>query len=175
MERSVDLLNSRFRAHCPRVGVGSPQDEAAQQMSYEVFGALLAVEYRTDADAVRKLQRTLMRLSWSNPKVTRHAHSYARSLRELVALQTPDLCGDVRAWSATGFKVVPLSTARFDRHVEAIEGSPLPRSLLTPYLAPEDRALAARDARLYKRLQTIEIGRGQDWWNMTLETLALNQ
>lgn len=173
--RNIDKLNGKYQRECSHAGAGSPQNEEAQYLSYEVFGALEATGYDTDAKLVESFVRTVKPLKWSNNTVTRDAHDFATSLHELVALELPDLCRDVRAWSANGFGKAPASSVEFDQRLEAIEGAPVPWKLLSKYVAPADKPLVTRDAKLYEQLTNLETVRGQDWWNMTLETLALNQ
>jgi hypothetical protein len=175
VEASIRKLNGRFAAECPKAGAGSPQNEQSQKMSYEVAGALWATGYHTDAQIVRAFARAVMPLRWSNPSITRAARRLAKGLLEMVALHVPDLCGDVRAWAATGFQTIPASTLRYDQHVEAIEVKEIPRRLLRPYVQPADKALAKRDEQLAARFEELEIGRGFNDWDMLLETLELNQ
>jgi hypothetical protein len=172
---NVDELNRRYAAECPKVGAGSPQNEAADPMTYEVAGALWSTAYHTDESIVRAFVRAVKPLRWSNAKITRNADSYAASLADLAALPLPDLCGDVRTWSLGGFAAIPTTTTQFDQRVESIEGHPIPLRLLAPYEGAADRALAARVARLENELDSMETMLGQEWWDMTLETLALNQ
>ena len=89
------------------MGAGSPQNEEEQKLSYEVAGALWATGYHTDAALVQRFVKTVRPLKWSNPAITRRAHGLTTGLREMVALSIPNLCGDVRAWGAAGFKTVP--------------------------------------------------------------------
>ncbi len=172
---SIDQLDHKLTSECPDVGVGSPQSEEEQHLSYEVFGALLSTAYHKDAKIVQRFLRTVKPLKWSNSKVTRAADDFATSLRELVTLPMPNLCEDVSAWKAGGFKAVPADTIKFDRRVEDIEGNIISARLLAPYVAPADKGLAARDQKLYTKLGNLETTLGQNWWDMTLETLALNQ
>lgn len=172
---NVAELNRTLAAECPSVGAGAPQNEEAQHMSYEVAGALWSTLYRTDATAVRTFLHTVKPLKWSNGKITRIAQAYVRSLRELSALQLPDLCGDIRAWSAGGFKGVPTDTIQFDRHVEAIEGKSIPLRLIAPYVQSNDKRLAARAAHLETELEDAETVVGFNDWDKLLGTLALNQ
>lgn len=178
-EHTVDMnivrLDQTFAAQCPSVGAGSPQNEEAQHMSYEVAGVLWFTLYHTDSKAVQSFVRAVKRLRWSNGAITHIARGYITSLRELAALPLPDLCGDVRAWSADGFRAVPASTILFDRHLEAIEGKSIPSRLLAPYERPADGSLAARDAHLETQLEHAEMIVGFDEWDKLLETLALNQ
>jgi hypothetical protein len=175
VEADIHRLVSRFHAECPDVGAGSPQSEEEQKLSYEVAGALWASGYHTDSKIVRAFIRAVKPLKWSNPSITRSAHRLTTGLREMTELPIPDLCGDVRAWGAGGFKAVPADTEQYDQRVEAIEVKEIPRRLLAPYVQSADRGLLARVERLYTRFEELEFTRGQDDWNVLLETLALNQ
>jgi hypothetical protein len=175
VEAAIHRLDMKFHTECPRVGAGSPQSEEEQKLSYEVAGALWATGYRTDAKIVQRFIKAVKPLRWSNPAITRSARKFLTGLHEMTLLPIPDLCGDVRAWGAGGFKVVPATTEQYVRRVEAIEVKEIPRRLLIPYVQPADRALRARVERLATRYEELEFQRGQDDWNVLLETLALNQ
>jgi hypothetical protein len=175
VEANIRKLNHKFHAECPEVGAGSPQSNEEQKLATETAGALWATGYDTDANIVRKFVKAVSPLRWSNPKINRAAHSYFKGLQEMVALKVPDLCGDVRAWSAGGFGAVTPATAQYARHVEDIEVKEIPRNLLRPFVQPADRRLVARAEALALRFEELEIGRGMNDWDMLLETLALSQ
>jgi hypothetical protein len=175
VEASIHRLDLRFHAECPNVGAGSPQNEEDQKLSYEVAGALWATGYHTDAAIVRTYVDTLNRLKWSNPKITHDAHRLARGLREMTALQVPNICADVRAWGANGFGVAPANVKRYDEHVEAIEIHEIPRSLLVPFVQPADNGLRKRVEHLATRFEELEFVRGQDDWIALLEVLGVNE
>jgi hypothetical protein len=175
VETSIRKLDSRFRAECSAVGAGSPQSEEEQKLSYEVAGALWATGYRTDANVVQAFVKAVKPLSWSNPTITRSAHRFVTALHEMTILPVPDLCADVREWSAGGFKAVSANTQQFDRRVEAIEVKEVPRKLLLPFLRPADRPLLARVERLAVKFEELEFSRGQNDWDALLEVLSLNQ
>lgn len=175
VEASIHRLDRTFAARCPHVGEGSPQNEPAQKLSYEVAGALWAAGYHADRKIVSKFVRAVGRLRWSDPRITRSLHAYVKGLREMVALRVPDLCGDVSAWKASGFATVPQSTLNYDRHVEAIQVKEIPQQWLRPYVTPVDKALATRDIHLNTRFQNLETVHGFNDWDTLLETLSLNQ
>jgi hypothetical protein len=87
----------------------------------------------------------------------------------------PDICGDVRAWTASGFKTIPAATIVFDRRLDAIGASTIPARLLEPYEPPSLKSLAQRASRLELQLEHIETSIGFNDWNQMLETLGLNQ
>lgn len=175
VEAGIHKLDLRFQAECPKVGAGSPQSEEEQKLSYEVAGALWATGYRTEAKVVQRFVKAVSRLTWSNPAITRAARRFTKGLHEMTLLPIPDLCGDVRAWTASGYKTMPADVASYDQRVEAIEVKEIPRKLLLPYAQSSDRGLIAADERLDTRFGELEFERGQHDWNTLLETLALNQ
>ena len=175
VEANIRKLDQRFHAECPAVGAGSPQSEEEQKLSAEVAGALWATGYHTDAKIVQAFVKAVQPLRWSNPAITRSARRFTTGLHEMTLLPVPDLCGDVRAWGAGGFKAVPTDTEQYVRRVEAIEVKEIPRGLLAPFVQPSDRGLRARDERLATKYEELEFQRGQDDWNALLEVLALNQ
>jgi hypothetical protein len=175
VEAGIHKLDLRFQAECPHVGAGSPQSEEEQKLSTEVAGALWATGYRTETQVVRRFVKAVSSLTWSNPAITRAARKFTKGLHEMTVLPIPDLCGDVRAWEAGGFKAVPADVAQYDNHVEAVEVKEIPRNLLRPYEQPGDKGLVARVEHLATRFEELEFERGQDDWNTLLETLSLNQ
>ena len=112
-------------------------------------------------------------LHWSNARLTRIAHGYATSLLELSTLPLPDLCGDVRAWAASGFQTIPARTAQLDRRLEAIEGETIPPKLLAPFERGADASVVARTRSLEVKLAEEEFVVGQTDWDQVQETLAL--
>ncbi|HEV3318717.1 MAG TPA: hypothetical protein VG053_03150 [Solirubrobacteraceae bacterium] len=175
VEASIHRLELRFHAECPDVGAGSPQNEEEQKLSYEVAGALWATGYHTDATILRTYVKSLARLTWSNPRITRDAHRLARGLREMTALRVPNICADVRAWQADGFGAMPSDVEPYDQHVEAIDIHEIPRSLLIPYVQPADRGLRERAEHLATRFAELEFMRGQADWVTLLEVVGLNE
>ena len=175
VEASIHTLDLRFHAECPDAGAGSPQNEEEQKLSYEAAGALWATGYHTDVAIVRTYVNTLNRLTWSSPQITRDAHRLATGLREMTALQVPDICADIRAWRADGFGTMPSDVEPYDQHVEAIDIHEIPRRLLAPYVQPADRGLRERVEHLATRFEELEFMRGQADWIALLEVVGLNE
>jgi len=174
-EASFHRLDQQFAAECPDVGAGSPQNEPEQKLSYEVAGALWATGYHTDAKIARAFIRAVSPLRWSNPSLTRRARKFIGGLREMIALPVPNLCGDVRSWTASDYQTIPASTLQFDQHVEAIEVEvPSPR-LFAPYIQASDRGLLTRVEHLITRFEELEFTTGQRSWIKLLEVLGLNE
>jgi hypothetical protein len=168
-------LTGRVARECRDAGSGSPQNEESQKVSYEAAGALWSVIYGADAGPIRTFVRAVAPLRWSNPQLTRAAQGYARSLHELATLALPNLCADVRIWSAGGFRTIPATTVHFDKYVESIEGHTIAPRLLAPYERAGDRGVVERTTRIETKLEHTETATGFNDWDSLLETLGLNQ
>jgi hypothetical protein len=172
-EANIQAFNRKLAGECLHVGAGSPVNELAQPMSYEVAVALWAISYGTAASPIRTFVAAVRPLHWSNSSLTRIAHNYATSLHELSTLPVPHLCADVRAWTASGFTVVPTNVAALDKRLEAIEGESIAPKLLTPYERGSDASVVARTRSLEHKLAENEFVVGQDDWIEVTETLGL--
>jgi hypothetical protein len=175
VESSIHKLDLRLRAECPNAGAGSPENEEAEKLSYEVVGALWATGYQTYTATVRTYASTLNRLTWSNPKITRDDRRLARGMVEMTTLRVPDICADVRAWRADGFGAAPSNVEPYDQHVEAIDIQEIPRGLLAPYVQPADKSLSKRVEHLATRFEELEFMRGQADWITLLQAVGLNE
>jgi hypothetical protein len=175
LEANIRTLDRRFRDECPAVGAGSPQNEEEQKLSYEVAGTLWASSYHTDAKIVQAFVKAVRGLRWSSAAVERSVQRYTAGLVAMTKLAIPDLCADVRAWSAGGYGTVSAATVQFDQRVEAIDVKEVPPKLLARLAKPSDRGLLAKIERLATKYDELEFSRGQDDWNALLEVLALNQ
>lgn len=175
LEASLHKLDGRFASECPDVGAGSPQNEPEQRLSYEVAGALWATAYRTDAKYANGFIRAVSPLRWSNPTIARSAHKFIRGLREMMALQVPNICADTRSWIASGYRTIPASTLQFDTHVENINVEVPSPHLVAAYVAPADKGLYAKVEHLVRRFEELEFTTGQQQWDSLLETLGLQQ
>jgi len=172
-EARIQDFNRKLAAQCPQAGRGTPINEASQPMSYEVAVALWSLAYGADAGPIRKFLEAVKPLKWSSPRIARAARNYADDLNALATLPLPDLCADVRAWTASGFQAIPANVAALDRRVEAIEPQPVPNAWLAPYEQGADAALAARTRKLEKKLSETEFEVGQDDWIQVTGTLGL--
>jgi hypothetical protein len=175
VQDNVNRFSTKIGHECANAGAEAPQNEAAQQLSSEVAGALWSVGYRTVAAPIRAFARTVRRLHWSSGRLTRLARGYAASLNALATLPQPDLCGDVGAWKASGFRTIPADTLSFDQRSEAIRPHAVPQRLLAPFEQPADRAVARRIAGLEYELEGDEFTVGFEDWTTLLTTLGLHQ
>lgn len=174
MRRITSSAKHRLLSQCGNAAAGSPQNEQSYALSYEAAGVLWSAGYGADARPIAALARQIGALRWSNPRLTRLAHSYAASLQALAHLRPPDVCADIAAWKRSGFTQLPAHVKPFQSRVEAIEVMPVPARLLASSEQPGDAALLRHTEKLQERLLEFEtfVG-GNDWYDLT-EGLGLN-
>jgi hypothetical protein len=175
VQAKIERLNSSLAQECPKAGIGTLEVEASQPMSYEVAAALWSVAYGTAAGPIRNFVAATARLRWTNHAITRAAASYARNLHEFSALPLPNLCADVRSWTASAFRVVPAAALSIDRRAEAIELNTVAPRLLRPYESGNDASVLARTMQLETKIEENEFSKGQNDWIQVLDTLGLPQ
>jgi hypothetical protein len=106
-------LLAQVRRECPLAGAGSPQDSESTQMSDEVIGAMVIAAAIPDRQAITAFTRSAGALRWSNSGLTHAIGRYVANLKTLLSLSAPNLCGDVKAWAAGGYRTLPASTVAF--------------------------------------------------------------
>jgi hypothetical protein len=175
-EKSIDAYIAQIGAQCPKAAAGSPENKEAEQLSDEVVTALTILVYRSGAQAISRLKRTVHGLHWSNGKAQRAVDRYVARLSALSTLALPDVCGDVKAWAANGYKVVPPATTLAVKRFNTIEAGPdrVSKQLLAPYEQPDERGTLAQTSRLERQLQETESNEGVEYWSKALAKLDLN-
>ncbi|TMK23960.1 MAG: hypothetical protein E6G62_09695 [Actinobacteria bacterium] len=149
----------RVKATCPGAGANSPQNPQSTQLSNGVIGAMVTAAIHTNLPALGAYVHAAERTRWSNRALTRAVHAYAGKVKTMAALASPDLCGDVKAWVATGFQTLSPRTVSFDqRFVPAwVALGELPPGLAA-YERPDERALLQRSGQLEMKLSNFEAG-----------------
>jgi hypothetical protein len=176
VQAKIEGLNARLAQTCPRAGAGSGEDEATQPMAHEITSDLWAIAYGYNARPIATFVAKVKHLRWSNPRITRAVEHEAHSLHEMATLRQPDLCADVRAWSASGFTVIPPGVVALDEHAEGIQFEELPlRGLLAPYERGSDKRLVAHIEAYLTKIEEQEFSLGQSDWLQILGTLAMNE
>lgn len=107
-------LLHRLHGECPQAAAESPQNEDSTQLSNELIGAMVLGAYRPDRQHIQAFIAATRSLRWGSAAITRWVHEYDSKLSTLLALAPPDVCRDVRAWVAGGYRSLPASTAAFD-------------------------------------------------------------
>jgi hypothetical protein len=164
---------SKVRSQCPRAGRNSPQNPMSTELSNEVIGAMVLSAGKPDRPAIATYLRSVKGLRWSSGAVTHAVSSYAAMLGKLYALQVPDLCGDVQAWAAAGYRTLPASTLSFDK---TFYPNWVALGLIPPGIArfesSQDRGLAAAAARFEYQLTNVE-AEAVETWGDVMDALEL--
>jgi hypothetical protein len=175
---AVKRFAGQLAAQCPRVAAGSPQNHDSEQLDDELIGTLTIVGYRTAATPIAAFARAVRGLHWSNRTLTHTVATFATKLRELSTLAIPNLCADIKTWSAGGFNALPPDTVPFVRHYLAVtpeaEEVPLMERLLMPYATPSDFPILRRVEHLEARLGEAEAA-AVDVYSHLIVSLELQQ
>lgn len=174
-EAAIRGLIAKVRRECPRVGAGSPQDEQSEQLNNEVIGTIVVTAWHVGAQPIRAYLRKAGALRWSDPRLTRAVHSYVAKLGTITTLPAPDLCADVRAWAASGYRTLPAGVARFDRaYLNAwVAVGLIPRGL-SPYETAAERAVIRRSRQLAEAIADFE-ARAVERYGELLDALEVQQ
>jgi hypothetical protein len=173
---ALKSLVRQITGECPLAAAESPENHDAEQLSNEVAGAMTVVVYRPDAAAVAVFARAVRGLRWSNRALTRTVKTYTAQLKGLATLATPDVCGDVKAWAASGYQALPASTLQFDQRYYAVdvEAEEVSLRLLAPYESAGEASLVRRTKQLEAPLAEAEANAVADYTQI-LDALKLNQ
>jgi hypothetical protein len=173
-ETALESLRQTISAECPKAATASPENTAAEHLSNEVVGAMGVAFVRSDIPAVEAFAASVTPLHWSDAKLTRKAVLYAGKLKALAALQEPDVCGDVRAWAASGYETLQPATTQFDREYSAndVGIGEVPARLLAPYENARERAQLALTKQSENELVEAE-ARAVEPWSKILDALDL--
>src|SRR5437870_7531294 len=160
-QSKIESFNRKLAAECPGVGSGTPETEASQPMSYEVAVALWSIAYGSAAGPIKTFAKAIRPLRWTNARINRVAHTLVANLTALATIPLPDLCGDVRAWTASAFTTVPRHVVELDRRVEPLELPEIPWRLVSRYVRGADASLVAYIKRAERKVAEAEFGLGQ--------------
>lgn len=173
-EAALESLRQTISDECPKAAAASPENTAAEHLSNEVVGAMGVVFIRSDVQAVTAFAAAVTPLRWSNAKLTRKVVVYADKLKALAALQEPDVCGDVRAWAASGYKTLQSATTQFDREYSAndVGIGEVPARLLAPSENAHEHAQLSLTKQSENELVEAE-ARAVEPWSKILDALDL--
>jgi hypothetical protein len=157
---AAERYASTTASQCPLAAEGSPQNHEAEQLDDEVIGAMTVTGYRVAAPEIATFARSARGLHWSNGRLTHAVKRFTTKLAGLSKLATPDVCGDIKAWAASGYTTVPASTVAFDQHYYKVdpeaEEVPLIVRLASPYATPAEVPVLHRVERLETKLGEAE-------------------
>jgi hypothetical protein len=172
-QSKVESWNRKLAAECPGVGRGAPESEVSTPMSHEVAVALWSIAYGSAAGPIKTFANAMRPLHWTIARFNRDARAFVANLTALATTPLPDLCGDVRAWSATGFTTIPPHVIELDSRVESLELPEIQWKLVAPYELRGDAGLVKYIQRAERKIAEAEFVLGQSDWYQVLGTLGL--
>ena len=169
-------LVRQLTGECPLAAAESPQNHESEQLSDEVVGAITIVAFHPDAAAAGAFARAVGGLHWSSRALTRKVRTYAAQLEGLTKLAVPNVCADVRAWAADGYRSLPASTQQFNQRYDEvdIEAEEIPQRLLAPYEGAPEVSLARHIQQLEAPIANAEANAVGDYTRI-LDALELHQ
>jgi hypothetical protein len=164
---------AQVRRDCPGAGAGSPQNPESTQMSDQVIGAMVISAAKPDRAAMNAFIHAASGLSWSNSALTRAVHAYVSDMKTVLSLPVPNLCAEVKAWAADGYKSLPASTVSFvAKFMPAWVAIGLLPPQLARYESAADKTLVAHATPLEEQLNEGE-ARAVEHWGDIMNTLQL--
>jgi hypothetical protein len=172
-QAKIESFDRKLAAECLGVGSGTPENEASQPMSHEVAVALWSIAYGSAAGPIKRFATAMRPLRWTSARINRVARSLVANLTALATIPLPDLCGDVRAWKASGFTTIPRHVAELVSRVESLGLPQIPWRLLSRYMRGDDARRVAYIRRAERKIAEAEFVKGQSDWYLVLQTLGL--
>jgi hypothetical protein len=172
----IRALRQRLRGECAAIVAGSPQNEDSEKLTWEVIGAMTIVGYEPGGAAAAQFARAVSKLSWSNGALTRAVHAYARKGLAEVRTPLPNVCGDLRAWKASGYTALPATTVRFRAtfYENYVGVGFLPKAMLAPYLTSSESVLLRRSQQYEDGIAEVEAFEVETFGEI-IDSLGLNQ
>jgi hypothetical protein len=174
-EAALAGVVAQVRGECPNAAKGSPQDHDSEQLSDEVVGAIVVAGVKPSLAAIHSFTRAAGGLHWSSHGLTSAVRAYTGKLKTLSTLTPPDVCGDVKAWVAGGYRTLPASTVRFDAQYTPVWVAlgELPATL-SRFEGPQERGLVGVVNRLENQITEYE-ARAVNTYAEILDALELKQ
>jgi len=172
-QAKVESYKHKLASECPDAGAGSPETEAAEPMSGDVADALWSIDYGAAAGPIARFGSAIRSLHWSSATFSRAIHGLASNLNSLAMIRMPDLCADVRSWTASGFKTVPPQVLELDHHVEPLSLPEVPWKLVARDERGNEASMVAYIQHAETKLGEAEFTLGQSDWYQVLETVGL--
>jgi hypothetical protein len=168
-------LRQRLRSECPRVVAGSPQNEDSEKLTWELIGAMTIAGYQPGLAAATKFSRAVSKLSWNSASLTRAVRAYTRQGLAEVRTLPPDVCGDLRAWKASGYTALPATTIHFRKtFYENYVGVGFMPNQLARLVPASQKALLQRSRRYEEAIAEFEAHEVETFGEI-IDSLGLNQ
>lgn len=130
--KAIGALEAQVKTECPGALAGAPPhvkgektNESQYQVSEELLSAGLGAGGDVEHTADARFARTVRRLRWSNPKLTRLLRSLALEQAKQSAIPPPELCADMKFWVASGYTAVSPGTRQYLQRLKVVASTTL--------------------------------------------------
>jgi hypothetical protein len=175
-EAAAGGIAARLESECPGVLANAPssptlsstsppspaaihQFEQLATLNLELFYALTRTALAPDDAAVTTLVQALRPLKWTSTRLTHQVRAQRRELEGELSITIPDVCADMKAWVASGYRALSPGSAEFVGQIKAESTSSDPEGAIEAALARKEdhaeKALAARTKRLRGKVQQL--------------------
>jgi hypothetical protein len=146
---AVDALAETVKAECPAVLQDEPESASGGEISLELQDAIFGATERVEHAADERFYRTVRRLRWSNPRLTKLLHDLALEQAEQSGVPAPPLCADLRFWVGSDYTATSTATKHHLQRWNAIsaigiEPEPKTAHRLSRYEDKADQLLAKK-------------------------------
>jgi hypothetical protein len=152
---AVDALAKTVKTECPDVlqhttlGKDTELHPVGTQITLELSEVIPITGENVEHAMDEGFYKTVQRLRWSNPGLTKRLHDLALELAEESALPTPPLCADLKFWVASDYTATTAATKHFVQRcneISSIRDESLRGSVrrLSSYEDNADRLLARK-------------------------------
>lgn len=151
--RALASLVVEVGERCPGALTRAPAGRQLLGVEAEILTNGIEAPMRPNREAMRHAARAMDRLHWSDRKRARSVHIFAGLIRAYAHFHAGDLCSDIGAWVASGYRrLAPgtLASVRFVRHVTMAVGQL--GEVPGRYQGSRARRLARQTGRLERRL-----------------------
>ncbi len=142
-------------------------------MAGEVADAFWSIDYGATAGPIQQFASAIKPLHWSSGSFNHAIHMVASSLSGLSKLSLPNLCADVRSWTASGFKTVPPGVEELDQRVETLQLPEVPWKQVARNVHGKEAAMVSYIEHAELKLAEAEFMFGQRDWYQVIETVGL--
>jgi hypothetical protein len=152
---AIGALAEGVKVECPGVLHAEPESarngltggEISREISDAIFGASERVGHAAD----ERFYKSVRRLRWSNPRLTKLLHDLALEQAEQSGIPAPPLCADLKFWVASRYTATTAATKRYLHRHDVISGiatiAPEPGEKPFEDFLESDRLVAHRLAR----------------------------
>jgi hypothetical protein len=162
---AVDALAETVKAECPAVLQDEPESASGGEISIELADAIFGAAERVEYAAVERFYKTVQRLRWSNPRLTKLLHDLALEQAEQSGVPAPPLCADLKFWVGSGYTATSATTKHYLQRRNEI-------SAITT-IAPEPHEKPFEDFLQPERLIAHRLSRYEDHTDRLLAKKAL--